>query len=116
VRSPRKAQVAGLAPDVAVPVAVPVTEAEIDAALERFRTHLKATLLTSAADGPWVARSGDELLRLAGRKLIVELRRAFSSAEKDPASAEKAAKVVRDSAEIAALLLMLSDRYGQPPE
>jgi hypothetical protein len=89
----------------------PITEAEIDAALDRFRAHLRANLVASAALGAFADRDGDELLRLASRKLFVELKKAMAAADADPASAEKARKVVQDSADVAALMLALSEKY-----
>jgi hypothetical protein len=91
----------------------PITEAEIDAALERFRAHLRANLTASADLRPFALRDGDELLKLASRKLFMELKRAMEAAEADPASAEKARKVVRDSADVAALMLALSEKYDR---
>jgi len=89
----------------------PITEAEIDAALDRFRAHLRANLAGSADLRPFALRDGDELLKLASRKLFMELKRAMAAADADPSSAEKARKVVRDSADVAALMLALSEKY-----
>jgi hypothetical protein len=41
----------------------------------------------------------------------MELKRAMEAADADPSSAEKARKVVRDSADVAALMLALSEKY-----
>jgi hypothetical protein len=96
----------------------PISEAEIDAALDRFRAHLRANLTASAALGAFATRDGDELLKLASRKLFMELKKAMAAADADPGSAEKARRVVRESAEVGALMLALSEKYGSqlPPD
>jgi hypothetical protein len=97
----------------------PIADIEIDAALDRFRAHLRATLQDSADLGPFALRDGDELLKVASRKLFTKLKSAMAAADADPASAEKARRVVRESADVAAIMLALSEKYGRidvPPD
>jgi hypothetical protein len=89
----------------------PISEAEIDAALDRFRAHMRANLTATSALGAFASRDTDELLRLASRKLFASLKKAIAEADADPVSAEKARRVVHESAEIASLMLALSEKY-----
>jgi hypothetical protein len=90
----------------------PIADVEIDAALDRFRAHMRATLKGSADQGPFALRDGDELLKIASRKLFTKLKSAMAAADADPASAEKARRVVDESADVAAIMLALSEKYG----
>jgi hypothetical protein len=105
----RRAVVVDTAPVAPAP---PIGDAEIDAALDRFHAHMRANLAVTDSRQPFALRDGDELLRRASRQLFMRLKRAMAAADADPTSAEKARRVVRDSADVAAMMLALSEKYG----
>ncbi len=93
----------------------PLTEAEFDAAIARFGVRLRARLLALAEAGHWSQYSSDELFGRAGRELFVDLKRALAALDTDPFSRDRANAVVDSSVEIAALMMMLSDKFSTDP-
>jgi hypothetical protein len=99
-------------PGAAAVAVKPLTEADIERAIARFDVRLRARLLELAEAGHWSQYSADELFGRAGRELFVDLKKALAALETDPFSREGASAVIGSSVEVAALMLMLADKFS----
>lgn len=100
------------APGAAAVAVRPLTEADIEAAIARFSSRMRARLLELAEAGHWSQYSADELFGRAGRELFIDLKKALAALETDPFSRDGANAVIGSSVEVAALMMMLADKFS----